>query len=74
VTAWFKVGVGIVFFLLGLGYLYRPSLIERMNAFVRETFFNDAHLALDRHKWGVFFLLVSLLFLFLGYAALNGAV
>lgn len=71
-TAWAKVFIGVVFFLMGLGYLYRPDLIERMNAFVRETFFNDAHLALERRKWGVFFLLVSLLFVYLGYTALQG--
>lgn len=70
---WLKVLIGIAFFLLGLGYLNRPDLIERMNAFVRETFFNDAHLALERRKWGVFFLLLSLLFLYLGYVALYGA-
>lgn len=70
---WFKVALGIAFFLLGLGYLNRPDLIERMNAFVRETLFNDAHLALERRKWGVFFLLLSLLFLYLGYSALYGA-
>jgi hypothetical protein len=69
---WAKVFVGIACFLLGLGYLNRPDLIERMNAFVRETLFNDAHLALERRKWGVFFLLVSLLFVYLGYTGLYG--
>lgn len=70
-SAWLKVFLGVFFFLLGLGYLNRPDLIERMNAFVRETLFNDAHLALERRKWGVFFLLVSLLFVYLGYKGLN---
>ena len=70
---WAKVGAGCFFFMLGLGYLYRPDLIERMNAFLRETLFNDAYLALERRKWGVFFLLLSLLFLYLGYSALYGA-
>ncbi len=69
---WLKVGVGMVFFLLGMGYLNRPDLIERMNAFLRETLLNDSYLALERRKWGVFFLLLSLLFVYLGYIALNG--
>lgn len=71
-SPWAKVFFGIAFFLLGLGYLNRPDLIERMNAFLRESLFNDAHLALERRKWGVFFLLLSLLFLYLGYTGLYG--
>lgn len=71
-TAWLMVGAGVVLFLLGLGYLHRPDLIERMNAFLRETLLNDSYLALERGKWGVFFLLLSLLFLYLGYIGLYG--
>ena len=67
----FKVVVGIVSLLLGLGYLYRPDLIERMNAFLRETLLNDAHIALERRKWGAFFLLVAFLFLYMGFTALE---
>lgn len=73
-SPWAKVAVGILFFLLGMGYLERPDLIERMNAVLRETLFNDAYIALERRKWGVFFLLLSLLFLYLGYIGLYGAV
>ncbi len=69
-TPWFKVFVGIVFFVLGLGYLYRPDLIERMNAVLREYLLNDAYIALERRKWGFFFLLISFLFLYMGWAAL----
>lgn len=71
-SPWFKVAVGVAFFLLGLGYLNRPDLVERMNAFLRETLLNDSYIALERRKWGVFFLLLSLLFLYLGYAGLYG--
>lgn len=70
-TPWQKVFFGLVSFALGLGYLYRPDLIERMNALLREYVLNDAHLALERRKWGMFFLLVSFLFLYMGYSALN---
>ncbi|MBI5243538.1 MAG: hypothetical protein HY922_07620 [Elusimicrobia bacterium] len=67
---WVKVAFGVVFFLLGLGYLYRPTIIERINSFLREVVLNDAHIALERRKWGVFFLLLSVLFLYMGYTAL----
>ena len=63
------IGTGCL--LLGLGYLYRPDLIERMNALLREYFLNDAYIALERKKWGLFFLLVSFLFLYMGAAALK---
>ena len=72
-TAWQKVFFGVVFFALGLCYLYRPDLIERMNALLREYVLNDAHLALERRKWGMFFLLISFLFLYMGYSAMNRA-
>lgn len=64
-----KIFLGLVFFALGMGYLYRPDLIERMNALLREYFLNDAHIALERRKWGMFFLLLSFLFLYMAYTA-----
>lgn len=66
-----KIFFGLFFFALGLGYLYRPDLIERMNALLREYFLNDAHIALERRKWGMFFLLLSFLFLYMAYAAME---
>lgn len=66
-----KVVMGLVFFLLGLGYLYRPDLIWRMNALLREYFLNDAYIALERRKWGLFFLLIGSLFLYMGITAMG---
>lgn len=63
--------VGILCGLLGLGYLYRPDLIERMNAVLRDYLLNDAYIALERRKWGMFFLLVSFLFLYVGWTSLK---
>lgn len=71
---WFKLLAGLFFFLLGLGYLYRPDLIERMNAILRDYLLNDAHIAMERRKWGTFFLLISFLFLYMAYAAMNRSV
>ena len=69
-TPLFKIVVGVLSALLGLGYLYRPDLIERMNAVLRNYVLNDAYIALERKKWGTFFLLVSFLFLYMGWAAM----
>ena len=38
----------------------------------REYHFNDAYIALERRKWGAFFLLLGFLFTYLGYSALPG--
>lgn len=67
----FKIVVGLLSGLLGLGYLYRPDLIERMNAVLRDYFLNDAYIALERKKWGMFFLLVAFLFLYMGWSGLG---
>ena len=66
-----KLIIGVLCGLLGLGYLYRPDLIERMNGVLRDYVLNDAYIALERKKWGMFFLLVSFLFLYMGWAALQ---
>ena len=64
-----KILAGALSLALGLGYLYRPDLIERMNAFLRETLLNDSYIALERRKWGAFFFLVGFLLLYMGLAA-----
>lgn len=69
-TPLLKIIIGLLCGLLGLGYLYRPDLIERMNAVLRDYLLNDAYIALERRKWGMFFLLVSFLFLYMGWSAL----
>ena len=66
-----KIVVGALCGLLGLGYIYRPDLIERMNAVLRDYLLNDNYIALERRKWGVFFLLAGFLFLYMGWTALG---
>ena len=63
--------IGMILGLLGLGYLYRPDLIERLNAVLRDYLLNDAHIALERRKWGMFFMLVVFLFLYVGWTGLG---
>ena len=64
-----KLVIGLLSTLLGLGYLYRPDIIERIICFLRETVLNDSHIALERRKWGVFFLLIGFLFLYMSFSA-----
>jgi hypothetical protein len=71
VSSTYKLILSGVCFLLGLGYLYRPDLIYRMNTLIRETVLNDAYIALERKKWGAFFLLISFLFLYMGLTAIG---
>ncbi len=66
-----KITSGLFFALLGLGYLLRPDIIERINALIKEMLLNDAHFALERKKWGVFFLFVGFLLLYMGITSLN---
>ncbi|MBI2387606.1 MAG: hypothetical protein HYV14_16590 [Elusimicrobia bacterium] len=70
-TPTLKIVIGLLSGVLGLGYLYRPDLIERMNAVLRDYLLNDAYIALERKKWGMFFLLVSFLFLYTGWSSLG---
>ena len=66
-----ELAAGSVCLFLGLGYLYRPKLIERMNAILRDYVFNDAYIALERKKRGAFFLLLSFLFFYMSFTAFN---
>ena len=62
----FKLVLGLLSILLGLGYLFRPDIIERLNAVIRETILNDAYIALERKKWGTFFILIGGLLIYMG--------
>jgi len=64
-----KIICGLIFLLLGLGYLYQPKFILRVNAFFRNYFFNDVYI-LRRRKLGIFFLLLSLIAFYMGLTAL----
>ncbi len=63
----FDISLGAIFLLAGMGYLYRPDIVSRVNTFFRDSLFNDAHLKLERKKWGVFFLQLSLFFIYVGW-------
>lgn len=61
-----KILLGLSLMGLSLAYLYRPSLILRLNAWVRVFLFNDAYLLHHRRRWGLLAFLAGILFLYSG--------
>ena len=66
-----KIAVGSASIFWGWGYLYYPRLIERINIFLREVLFNDTRRALERKKWGIFFIILGLLLCVMGLESLT---
>ena len=67
----FKTLAGFLLCILGMGYLFRPDIIERINYLIKETLLNDSHLALEHKKWGTFFILLGFLLFYMGINALG---
>lgn len=61
-----KIILGLGLMGLSLAYLYRPSLIMRINAWAKMILFNDAHLLHHRRRWGLLAFLAGILFLYSG--------
>ena len=59
--------IGLFFLIGSLGYLYRPTIIIRFNAWGRKYLFNDQLLVTHRKKIGVLLLIVSVIFLYGGF-------
>ena len=55
--------LGFFLFILGLGYLYKPQLILRFNAFFRDTFFKDSIVLLSNRRIGLILLMLSFILL-----------
>lgn len=72
INPYIKLLFGLIFVLLGLGYIYKPGAIERINRIIRETFLNDSYVALHRRNWGFLLLLIGGLLLYMGIARLRG--
>lgn len=66
INPYIKIFFGLVFLLLGLGYIYRPGVIERLNRLIRETFLNDSYVALHRKHWGFLLMLIGGVLLYMG--------
>lgn len=72
INPYLKMFFGLLFILLGLGYIYRPDAIERVNRLIRETFLNDSYVALHRRNWGFLLLLIGGVLLYMGVARARG--
>ena len=72
INPYLKIIFGLMFVLLGLGYIYRPDAIERLNRLIRETFLNDSYVALHRRNWGFLLLLLGGVLVYMGIARLRG--
>jgi hypothetical protein len=70
ISPYIKIFFGLVLLLLGLGYIYKPGVIERLNRLIRETFLNDSYVALHRRNWGFLLLLMGGVLLYMGIARL----
>lgn len=66
INPYLKIFFGLVFILLGLGYIYKPEIIERINRLIKDTFLNDSYVALHRKNWGFLLLLVGGVLIYMG--------
>lgn len=66
INPYIKIFFGLVFVLLGLGYIYKPEIIERINRLIKDTFLNDSYVALHRRNWGFLLLLVGGVLIYMG--------
>lgn len=72
INPYLKIFFGLVFILLGLGYIYKPEAIERVNRLIRETFLNDSYVALHRKNWGFLLLLIGGVLIYMGVSRARG--
>ena len=67
-----KIVLGVFFLFLGLIYLYNPNLVLNINRVVREVFFNDKKVILERKKLAILFFCFAFLPLYMGFTSLAG--
>ena len=72
INPYIKLFFGLLLVLLGLGYIYKPGAIERINRLIRETFLNGSYVALLRRNWGFLLVLIGGLLVYMGLARLRG--
>ena len=72
INPYLKIFFGLVFVLLGLGYIYKPEIIERINRLIKETFLNDSYVALHRKNWGFLLLLLGGVLIYMGMSRAFG--
>jgi tetratricopeptide (TPR) repeat protein len=65
-----KLVFGVFFIFIGWVYLYKSNMVLTLNRIVRETFFNDRLVLLERKKVAIFFFCLSFVALFMGFSSL----
>jgi len=66
INPYLKLFFGLLILMLGLGYIYRPDIIERVNKVLKETLLNDSYVALHRRNWGFLLFLVGATLIYMG--------
>jgi len=64
----FRLLLGFLLVVVGLGYLLDPKAILRMNAVMRDNLFKDSHVLLNGKVIGCWLIFVGFILLALGYA------
>jgi len=62
-----RLSLGFLLVVVGLGYLFDPKAVLRLNAFARENFFKDSHVLLNGKRIGATLLFVGFILLALSY-------
>ncbi|MEW5906985.1 MAG: hypothetical protein AB1734_09450 [Elusimicrobiota bacterium] len=66
-----KIILGFLFLAAGMGYLYKPDLMLKLNKVLRETVLNDSWVALNRRSVGLLLALLGALLLYMGFDRLG---
>jgi hypothetical protein len=64
-----RISLGFLFVIIGLGYVFDPKAILRVNAIMRDVFFKDSHVLLNGKRIGSLLIVVGFVLLALGYQA-----
>ena len=72
INPYLKLFFGLMLLLLGLGYIYKPEIVQRFNRLLKETLLNDSYAALHHKKWGVLLVLIGFLLVYMGFSRLRG--
>lgn len=71
VPPFLKIALGFLFLAAGMGYLYKPDLMFKLNKVLRETVLNDSWVALNRRSVGLLLALLGALLLYMGFDRLG---
>jgi len=66
-----KILLGLVFLLLGMGYLYHPNIVLNINAWLRKVIFNDVDVLLSRKRIGALLFILGALLLYMGFSSMS---